>query len=82
MDENVLAASVGLDKAIALCRVEPLHCTYCHVVFSPWILERDKMVTEIRQNKGPMRPWHEKAAAGVEAATAPTLLSHSDNLRD
>ena len=32
MDEHVLAASVGLNKAKALCRVEPLHCTYCHVV--------------------------------------------------
>jgi hypothetical protein len=32
MDEHVFAAGVGLDKAIALRRIEPLHCTYRHVV--------------------------------------------------
>ena len=34
MDEHVFAASVGLNKSIALCRVEPLHRTYRHV-YSP-----------------------------------------------
>ena len=32
MDEHVLAASVGLNKSIALRRIEPLHCAYRHVV--------------------------------------------------
>jgi hypothetical protein len=30
VDEHVLAAIVRLNKSIALCRVEPLHCTYRH----------------------------------------------------
>jgi hypothetical protein len=34
MDEHVLAATVGLDKSVALCRIEPLYCTYCHGRFS------------------------------------------------
>jgi hypothetical protein len=34
MDENVLAAVVRLNEAVALGRVEPLHCTHRHVEFS------------------------------------------------
>jgi hypothetical protein len=34
MDENVLAAAVRLNKAVTLCRIEPLHCTHRHVKFS------------------------------------------------
>jgi hypothetical protein len=33
VNEHVLAASVGLNKSIALRRVEPLHRTYSHVRF-------------------------------------------------
>ena len=64
MDEHVLAASLGLDKAIALCRVEPLHCTYCHGRLSPGIFERHKMVTEIRRNKGPIQSGTKKPPLG------------------
>ena len=35
VDEHVLAASVWLNKAIALGCVEPLYSTYCHVSL-PW----------------------------------------------
>ena len=69
MDEHVLAASVGLDKSIALRRVEPLHCTYCHGRLSPGIFERHKMVTEIRRNKGPIQPGTKKPPlGGVDAS--------------
>ena len=46
MDEHVLAASVGLNESIPLRRIEPLHCTYCHVA-SPTISEHGRMLTEI-----------------------------------
>jgi hypothetical protein len=31
MNEDVLAAIVRLDEAEALCRVEPLNCSGCHL---------------------------------------------------
>src|ERR1700688_4053903 len=31
MDEHVVAAVIGLNKAEALCRVEPLDCSGCHL---------------------------------------------------
>ena len=31
MDKHVLPATVGLDKPITFGRVEPLHCSACHV---------------------------------------------------
>jgi hypothetical protein len=64
MDKYVLAASVGLDKAVALCRVEPLYRTYCHVISPLGFLKLDKMVTEIRRNKGPMQPGTKKPPLG------------------
>jgi len=79
MDEHVLAARVGLDKSIALCRIEPLHCTYCHVVSPHGFLERDKMVTEIRRNKGQCN-LARKSRRRVETATALLLLSRSNVL--
>src|SRR5215204_5912085 len=54
MDEYVLPAIVGLNKSIALRRVEPLHCTNCHGK-SPQRFETQRMVTEIRRKKGPLR---------------------------
>jgi hypothetical protein len=53
MDEHVLAASVGLNKPITLCRVEPLHGTYRHVRSPQLILKHAMLVTEIRRKKGP-----------------------------
>jgi hypothetical protein len=32
VDEHVLAAFIGCDKAVALADVEPLHGTYSHLV--------------------------------------------------
>jgi hypothetical protein len=46
MDEHVFAASVGLNKSITLCRVEPL-CR--HVVSPQRILKPDRMLTEFRR---------------------------------
>src|SRR5882757_10058773 len=41
MHEDILAAAVRLNKPIALCRVEPLHCAYRHV-YSPYQFENTK----------------------------------------
>src|SRR3954449_11291681 len=77
MDKYVLAASVGLDKAIALCRVEPLHCTYCHGRLSPGIFERHKLVTKIRRKKGQCNPGKKEAAAKLRRRRLLLLLSRN-----
>jgi len=77
MDKHILAASVGLNKSIALRRVEPLHRTHCHV-HSP-------IVSKTR-NDGDRIPAKERATRRNRAKKPPlggqrrlhTHYSHRD----
>jgi hypothetical protein len=64
--EDILAATIGLNKSIALSGVEPLHCTCCHVyspIESKTRNDGDRNPAKERARQG--EPSYEKAAAGL-----------------
>jgi hypothetical protein len=79
MDKHVLAASVGLNKSVALCRVKPLHCTYRHVN-SPIDSKTRKDGDEIRRKKGPASVALAREIRCL-AASATALAQYSRNDR-
>src|SRR5258708_8805887 len=70
--EHILAAVIGLNESIALCRVEPLHRSSCHLDRLPYpIGPRDNLVPIWKASKTPRRE-----PAGPADGPVPPFLPH------
>ena len=68
--EHILAAVIGLNESIALCRVEPLHRSSCHLDRLPYpIGPRDNLVPIWKASK-----TRRGEPAGPEFGLVPTFL--------
>src|ERR1700716_1434200 len=68
--EHILAAVIGLNESIALCRVEPLHRSGCHLGRLPYpIRPKDNLMPICKASK-----TRQGEPAGPEYGLVPTFL--------